>query len=90
VAVDEAADRVAAEGSAAGAGEQWVAGCPGALGEPGLQQAAGLSAQWCDPFLASFPVAAHVRPGAEVDSAADQAGELGDPYPVSSASSNSV
>ncbi len=72
-------DGVAAELSAGAVREQRLAGVAVAFGEPGPQDCDGDLGQRGDPLFASLAVAGDVRACAEVDVAAGQAGQLGDP-----------
>ena len=72
-------DGVAGERAAGPGGEQRPGGIAAELGEPGPQHLDGLGGERGGPVLAALAVAADVRPGAEVDVLAVQAGELGDP-----------
>jgi hypothetical protein len=62
-------------------GNSGWAGSPASFGEPGAQDGDGDWAERGDPLLASLAMAGDVRPGAEVDVAAGECGQLGDPQP---------
>ena len=56
-------------------------GQPGPFGEPGRSDCSTVARSAGRLVLAAFAVAADVRAGAEVDVAAGEAGQLGDPQP---------
>ena len=74
-------DGVAAERPAATGAEQRVGAGAAALGDPGGEHGDGLGGERGAAFLAAFPAAVHVRPGAEAGVGDGEAGELGDPQP---------
>jgi hypothetical protein len=78
---DEPLDGVAGELAAGLGGEQRAGGVGAELGEPGPQDLDGLGGERGGPVLAALAVAADVRPGAQVDVLAGQAGELRYPQP---------
>jgi len=72
-------DRVAAEVTAEAGGEQRVARCCAAFGDPLAQEPCGGFGQWGAALLAALPGAAQVRPCAEFGVGAGKRGEFGDP-----------
>src|SRR5216684_9355709 len=76
---DEAPDGAAADLPAAVGGEQRVVGSAAALLHPDPENCCGLLAQRGGAVFAALPGAVEVSPGAELDVAVAQAGQLGDP-----------
>ena len=74
-------DGVVAEPSARNGREQRIGGLAGVLGEPCPQDGDGGRGERGGPFLAALAEAADVGSGVEMDVAAGQADELGDPQP---------
>jgi hypothetical protein len=71
-------DRIAAELPASAVGEQRLAGLAAAFGYPAAEHRDGLGGERGDALLSAFAGAGDVRPGAEVDIAGGQPGQLGD------------
>jgi hypothetical protein len=72
---------VAAEPSAGAGAEQWVAGSPGAFGEPNLDQVDHRAAEGHGAVFAAFAFAADVGAVAEGHVGAVEADEFGDTEP---------
>src|SRR5262249_54337200 len=72
---------VVGHGPAAAGDKERVAGCPGALGEPGAQRGDRAGSERRDPVFSAFAVAGDVGAIAEVNVPAGQGGEFGSAQP---------
>jgi len=76
---DPVFDRVSAQCLTAPGREEWRVGFAGAFADPRSQDVDGGCGQWRDPVFAAFAVAGDVWPNGEVDVAAAEPDQLGDP-----------